>query len=151
MDPGGQCPRAGAVAVSRENVEIVRSVYEAASRGDTAAVIDVYDPEVEYDFSQSPFASMFKRTVYRGHEGLSAFFRELYDEAWRDVVDDVEEIADAGQYVVTVVTSRGYGRASGVGVEKTHAGLWALRDGKVVRVAWFPSRAAAFKAAGLSG
>src|SRR5918992_184524 len=38
--------------MSRENVEIVRRVYEAAARRDSATVLALYDPEVELDNSR---------------------------------------------------------------------------------------------------
>lgn len=35
--------------MSEENVEIVRRLFDAAARGDAAAVLACYDPEVEID------------------------------------------------------------------------------------------------------
>jgi hypothetical protein len=52
--------------------------------------------------------------------------------------------------VVAVVLRHARGRASGVDVEAPLALLWTLRDRKVIRVAWFGSRAEALEAAGLS-
>jgi ketosteroid isomerase-like protein len=37
--------------MSRENVEIVRRLYEAINRRDPATVLELYDPEVEADFT----------------------------------------------------------------------------------------------------
>ncbi len=73
--------------MSRENVEIVRGVYEAIAQGDPMAVLAAYDPEVEWDFSQGPLG--------------------------RSVEDHCDELIDAGDKVVSVVTSTGTGRASG--------------------------------------
>ena len=44
----------------------------------------------------------------------------------------------------------GRGRGSGVEVEGRESALWTLRDGKVVRYAWFHEPADALEAAGLS-
>jgi ketosteroid isomerase-like protein len=136
--------------MSQENVEIVRKVYDAVARRDTDAVLTLYDPEVEWDFSRHPFRGLMGGDVSHGHEGLRRWFREWY-EAWETLEDNLAELIDAGDKVISVVTTRGRGRASGVEVELTrHAGVWTIRDGKIVRVVWFRTRADALKAAGLS-
>jgi hypothetical protein len=65
------------------------------------------------------------------------------------VEDDCEELIDAGEHVISVVTSRARGRVSGLEVECT--GVWTIHEGKVVRVEWFESREEALEAAGLTG
>jgi ketosteroid isomerase-like protein len=103
--------------MSQQNVEIVRRVYEAAARRDTAAVFSLYDSDVEWDGSQSRWAEVLQATPrFRGHEELRKFFRQ-YFEMWEGFEDDLEELIDAGDHVISVVTSRGRGRASGVEVE----------------------------------
>ena len=131
--------------MSRENVEIVRRVYEAAARRDTATVLDLYHPEVELDASRFAIDT----GVYRGHDGLRSLFREWH-EAWGSIEYDYEELIDAGERVISVVTRHARGRASGVEVERPFALLWTLREGRVVRVVWFLDRAEALEAAGLS-
>jgi ketosteroid isomerase-like protein len=135
--------------MSRENVEVVRRVYEAVARRDREAVLTLYGPDVEMDFSRSPFVSVFNRSVYRGHAGIRSLFRERQDDAWRDIVDELNEVIDAGEQVISVVMTRGRGRTSGAEVARTHAAVWTIRDGKVVRVEWFPTREEALEAVGL--
>jgi len=136
--------------MSQENVEIVCQVYDAVARQDTERVFALYDPEVELDGSQSPYRDLGIGGVYRGHDGLRMFFRE-YQEPWESIEDDCEELIDAGEHVVSVVHSRARGRASGAEVEsRAQYGLWTIREGKVVRVAWFKTRGKALEAAGLS-
>jgi ketosteroid isomerase-like protein len=131
------------------NVEIVRRIYDAVARGDNATVLAAYDAEVEVDFSRSPFREVLDCPIFYGAEGLRSFIRERY-EAWETVADQLEELIDAGEQVVTVVISRGRGRTSGAEVEQTHYGVWTLQGGKVIRVAWLGTRAEALGAAGLS-
>jgi ketosteroid isomerase-like protein len=137
--------------MSEENVEIVRRVFEAAARRATEAVLALYDPEVEFDNTHGPAqALMGGRRVYHGYEGLRAIFREWY-EAWDEVEADLKELIDAGERVISVQTYRGRGRASGAEVQWPDlAGVWTIHEGKIVRVAWFPTRAAAVEAAGAS-
>jgi ketosteroid isomerase-like protein len=135
--------------MSRENLEIVRHVYEAVDRGDNGAVLAAYEPDVEMDFTQSPLVALFKQDVYKGHDGLRSFFRERYEEAWGTIEDVCEELVDAGgDHVVSVIRTRGRGRVSGAEVEIVHAGLWTLRGDKIVRLRMFGSREDALAAAG---
>jgi ketosteroid isomerase-like protein len=136
--------------MSEENVEIVRRLFEAVARNDNAAVLAAYDPNVECDFSESPLAGLVGSTVYRGHDGMRNMVRDRY-EAWETMEDDCQELIDAGERVISDVISRGRGRSSGVDVELRHYGVWTIRDGKIVRVAWFYSREDALEAAGLRG
>jgi ketosteroid isomerase-like protein len=135
--------------MSEENVEIVRAVYDGVSTGDAEAVLALYDTDVEWDFTKSPFRPMLKRDLYRGHEGIRDLIRERY-EGWFEVADDLIELIDAGDQVVSVIRTRGSGRRSGASVEMTYAGVWTISDRKVSRVVWLDSRAEALQAAGLS-
>jgi ketosteroid isomerase-like protein len=67
-----------------------------------------------------------------------------------EVADEVEDLIDAGDQVVSVQTSHARGRASGVAVDLAHfAAVWTIRQGKIVRVALFTTRADALAAVGL--
>jgi uncharacterized protein len=134
--------------MSEENVEIVRRLYEAVGRDDSATVLALYDPDVEFDFSRSPLGNFMERGVYHGYDGIRTWNRERY-EAWESVEETCEGLIDHGEYVVSTVTSRGRGRSSGADVAWTHYGVWTFREGKIVRVAWFRTREDAFEAAGL--
>jgi ketosteroid isomerase-like protein len=135
--------------MSEENVEIVRRLYEAAAQRDTATVYSIYDPSIEWDASRTERGTITGRVVHR-HSGLKKWLREWYG-AWEDIHDELEEVIDAGDnQVVSVMTQRGRGRGSGVEVEDSLATIWTFRDGRVVRVIWYPTRQEALKAAGLS-
>ena len=135
--------------MSQENVEVVRRVYEAAAGRDAETVLALYDPEVELDASALGVAGIGDvGGVYRGHEGLKSFFREWH-EAWGNIKYDYEELIDAGDQVVSVVTRHARGRASGVEVERPAALVWTLGEGKVLRLVWFLTREEALEAAGL--
>ena len=135
--------------MSQENVEVVRQVFEASARGDRDAVLALYDPDVEWDASRTqPGLGEFADVVH-GHEGIREFFRR-WREAWGRDEYRSEELIDAGDAVVSVVTQVGEGRASGVPITRLLAGVWTIRDGQIVKVVWFPTRDEALKAAGLT-
>jgi ketosteroid isomerase-like protein len=133
--------------MSRENVELVRQIFDAAGRRDAATVFALYDPEVEWDASRSPLPRLVGGSTLRGHKGLQAFFRER-DEAFQNILDECEELIDFGEAVISVVTTRGRGRTSGIEAEQRMAAVWTIRDGRAVRVVWFPSRQEALEAVG---
>jgi ketosteroid isomerase-like protein len=135
-------------AMSQENVEIVRTVYERTTRGKGANTLDLYDPEVEV-VAGGALGHLVGGGIYHGHDGVRQFYRSYYD-AWEHVSYDVRELIDAGEQVVSVVTNRGRGRASGVALEWQVPGVWTFRNGKIARVVWFSSRAEALEAVGLS-
>jgi ketosteroid isomerase-like protein len=136
--------------MSQENVEIVRRAFDAGARRDAATVLKCYDPKVEFDGSRSPFPRLVGGgRVYHGHEGIQSFFRER-GEVMENIEDDYEELIDAGEQVISVVSTRARGRASGIEVElKNYGAVWTIRDGKIVRVVWFETRAEALESAGL--
>jgi ketosteroid isomerase-like protein len=137
--------------MSEENVEIVRRVYDAAARRDAATVLALYDPEVELDVSRLGVVGIAGGVggVYHGHKGLRAIFDDWH-EAYGEIEYSYDELIDAGEHVISVVTRHARGRASGAEVERPFALLWTLREGKVIRVVWFLNRAEALEAARLS-
>jgi ketosteroid isomerase-like protein len=134
--------------MSQENVEVVRRIYESSARHDAETVLSLYDPDLEIESIRVPLTQLIGGDTIRGHEGMRVFFRERA-EAWEEIEDECEELIDAGHEVISVVTVRGRGRTSGVVVETRMAGVWTIRDGKVVRVVWLPTRDEALEAVGL--
>jgi ketosteroid isomerase-like protein len=133
-----------------EHVEVVRRVYDAATRRDREAVLALYDPDVEWDGSRSRWSEvMIGPPRLRGHAQLEAFFRN-YHETWEDLEDELVDLFDAGGgRVISVVNTRARGRASGIEVLwEGNAGLWTVRDGRVTRVVWFATVEDALGAAG---
>jgi ketosteroid isomerase-like protein len=135
--------------MSRENVELVRRLYEAIERRDIATVLELYDPEVEADFSQSPYGELTGGTVvYRGHDGIRRLARD-WNDAWESVEYSLTNVVDAGEHVISAVTYRGRGRSSGAEVERTDYAVWTVRQRRIIRVIWLLNRSDALKVAGL--
>jgi ketosteroid isomerase-like protein len=137
--------------VSREDVEVVRRVYEAVAHRDAAAVFDLYHPDVVLDGTRLPESRLGGASTglpARGHEGLRNLNR-AWSEAWEHYEDRCEELIDAGDCVISVVTRLGRGRASKIDVSTSRAGVWTVRDDKVVEVVWFTSVDEARQAAGV--
>ncbi len=89
------------------------------------------------------------RGHYRGVGGIANWLRDLYD-AWETFEMNADEVIDAGNdQVITVLHARGCGRTSGIEVEHRPAGVGTLRQGKIVRIVWYPTREEALEVAGL--
>jgi ketosteroid isomerase-like protein len=139
--------------MSEENVEIVRQVFDAVARRDTATILALYDPKVEVNFSPGTLADRIvgaEAGTFRGHEGLRAFDRELR-QAFQEFETNCEELISAGERVVSVSRYRGRGRSSGLKVDgPPQFGIWTIWGGRITRVDWFDERGEALRAAGLS-
>jgi ketosteroid isomerase-like protein len=133
--------------MSEENVEVVRSVYEAAARRDDVTPFELYAPGIEWEVGKRRAAVGFSR-VYRGHQGVRQFWRDALD-AFDEMGFELEELIDAGDQVLAVVREREVGRSSGVPLEQRVYAVWTLRDGKIVRMQAFDQRAEAEREAGL--
>jgi len=131
--------------VSRENVEVVRGIWEADRQRDARAVRAAYAPEVEWEDTTGLWGDW---GTSRGPDGIQAAWRRWY-EAFEDVRFEWDEVTDAGDDVVVTYRARARGRGSGAVVDQAFTLIWSLRAGKVVRIRAYADRADALGAAGL--
>jgi ketosteroid isomerase-like protein len=135
--------------VSRENVEVVRGIYEGWALGDPETM-RLIDPAIEV-FPDPRSAWPGIEPSYRGHEGLGRYLRSIYD-AFSEYRAEAEDIRDAGDRVVTLAIERARGKQSGVPVNIRHtAHVWTLSGGRAVRLDVNWDRDEALRAAGLEG
>jgi uncharacterized protein len=129
----------------RENIELLRRLYEAFARADRAAVRDLLALEMEVrDRESQP-----DRAVYTGPEGFEKLI-ETNMEAFAELELEPEEFVDAGEWsVIATLRQRVRGRQSGAEVECRVFHLWEVRAGKAVTLEIFADKEKAFKAADL--
>jgi ketosteroid isomerase-like protein len=128
--------------MSRSNVEIVRRAVEHFRRTREPPCEDL-DPEFEIHDYDIPDGG-----VYRGPDGWRKWIAQ-FGEVWESYTSESEEIIDAGDdHVVEVVRLSARGR-HGITVERQDGIVYALRDGKLLRLDYYGSRAEALQAAGL--
>lgn len=133
--------------MSQENVELVQKVFDAYSRGDLPAMLDLTAPAFEFHPSGQ---FMDTQAIYRGHEGWTEFWH-MFHAAWESITISVNRIEDLGEQVLVLGTFHGRGRGSGVEVTRKTAWLQTVRDGLVVQVRAFERWDEGLEAAGLSG
>jgi ketosteroid isomerase-like protein len=129
--------------VDPENAELVRSLIERFNSGDREIREEEIDPEGEVH-------SALTGDVYRGHEGLRAWMREIDDQfdTWRLSVDELTDLSDGR--ILGLGRIHAKGRGSGIELDTEVAWIFEFRDHRLLRMATYFSREAAIDAAGAS-
>ena len=128
----------------QENVEVVRRAYEALEQTGMAGFLEFCTPEIEYRVRYDlPDAG-----TYHSHDGLRALATD-----WQNLFEEFrikpDELIDAGDSVVAMMRISGRGATSGVDTGNPYAAVFSVREGKLWRIADYPTRKEALEAAGL--
>ncbi len=133
--------------MSQKNVQAFRRALEAYNRRDIEALLDAFDPLAEtHPLTLTMFGQ--EATVYRGHEGIRQFVRDI-DEVMSEVQVRALEVRDLGDRLVANGHLEARGRTSGAPVEAQVGWLVEFKDGRVIRMSDHPNLAAALAAAGV--
>jgi ketosteroid isomerase-like protein len=130
--------------MSKENLEIVRRMWDAFLAADFQTALSFYAADVEWDGTNLPDGQ-----IGRGHEAILDHVTR-WAEAWDDWTVDVERIVEAGSDQVIVFTRERGQSDSGLTMDERHSELYTLRDGKIMRRQGFSDPGQALQAAGLS-
>jgi ketosteroid isomerase-like protein len=110
--------------MSRDDIEVVKAIYERWRRGDPAA--ELLDPEIEWS-TPHPDAS-----GLHGREEVLAFLRR-YAGTFEDYSMELDEIRDLGDHrVLARFSESGRGKGSGVETHLSATGVWTIRDGRAI-------------------
>jgi hypothetical protein len=90
-------------------------VFDALERPD-AAVRALWHPDVEFDVSRDIWGALVGGGRYRGVDGVRSWMLDLYS-GWEKMDLTCEELIDAGEQVISVLSVRGRGRVSGIELE----------------------------------
>jgi ketosteroid isomerase-like protein len=132
--------------MSRENVELVRRLYEDGmfDRDPERLVHEFASPDIEY---VNPPEAV-EPGVRRGPAEVVEAMRnssELFDSSGHEL----HELFDGGDAVVAAVSFRTRGRQSRIELVQEEAHTWTLREGRIVRFEWGRDLGAALEAVGL--
>ncbi len=134
--------------MSQENVEVFKRAFDAINRRDAEALVAELDPEVEWH-SAILMAMGGKQTVYRGHEGVREWLRDLYGTL-SEFQAEYPDIRDLGDRTVAIGRVRARGRASEAEIESPHGTVTEFKNGKGIRIRTYLDPNEALAAAGLS-
>src|ERR1700752_4359702 len=130
--------------MSQENVDVVRSLYEAFNREDWDTVLEPVAPDFVLDMSRSIGPQ--QRGMYK-RDQLRSFLEELGGtfESFRIDPDEFIE-ADAQGVVPQTAPARG---RDGIGAKARTTLVYTFRDGALTRMVMYQGRREALEAAGL--
>ena len=116
--------------MSEANVDVIKSAYDNFARGDIDAVLNLFDPQIEWIEPDVP------GLPFRGaHRGPQAVAQEVFAVAgeFDDFRSDAIEYIDAGDTVVVRSHFTGRGKSTGRELDSDSVQLFTLHDGKVAR------------------
>jgi ketosteroid isomerase-like protein len=127
--------------VSRQNVDVVRRIYEAFAAHRFPA------EHLAEDFAWETQPEQPGADTHRGHAAVRAYFREWVG-GWHDAKSEVERVFDRDDRVIVLVHGRYRLSETGLPVEQDYGHIWTMRGAKAIH-AKPVSRAEALTAAGL--
>jgi ketosteroid isomerase-like protein len=113
--------------------ELVREAFEAFSRDDIDAVLELCAPDVVVRDPQRT------GTTFRGPDGLRRFFEE-WMENWEEYRSEPVELTEIGDAILVRAHQTGRGKLSGIEITQDLFVTLRLRDGKFVEYGIYTSR-----------
>jgi ketosteroid isomerase-like protein len=135
-----------AQAMSEENVEVVRRSFDAIARGELDALLELYDPKIEF---QPLTGTRVESGGYRGHAGVRKYFAEAA-EVWDEVRPVAGDVRTIGDEVVVFGHCAIRGKASRIATTSPTAWVVTVCDGMITRHRVYRTNDEALEAAGLS-
>ena len=127
--------------MSRENVELVREMYEAYLAGDAERALAKIHPEVRVDFSDRPDAG-----VRHGRQAL-AELSSSWQDSFEHYTEELDEVREIGDFVCLITTQRGRTKGSDFEITDQVAFLVEVTDGQVTALTGYTSPEEAMAAA----
>jgi ketosteroid isomerase-like protein len=144
--------------MSREDVELVRRVYDANGpfwlplQADEERVLldelfgELYDEQIEI---RMPADYPEGAQLLIGRRGMVDVIALLRD-SWTSWRFEAERYIDAGEYVVAFIKVVAEGEHSGLAAVQKTAHVWTTRDGRLASIQIYRDRAQALEATGVS-
>jgi ketosteroid isomerase-like protein len=129
--------------MSQENIEIVRNFLKVWNAGDMEGVHELYDPEAVMEATPDwpepgPFV---------GRDAVMQQFSQARAAFDSDSVEFLSDLVAVGDRVIVRLAWHGFGRGPQSDMEWTN--IFAIREGKIIRVDYFWDHAEALEAVGL--
>ena len=131
--------------MSRENVEVVRTMWAAYARGDWGASLEAYSEDTVWDDTRyRPDGA-----VHQGHDALVDLVR-TWRGTWERYQAQAEDVLDAGgDKVAAVLRETGEGKGGGVELTNRWGLVLTVRGGKIVHTTVYRTPEEALEAVGL--
>ena len=131
--------------MSQENVELVRQLIHAFNRRDLSAMIDSFDPGIEW----APVGpAAVERSVYRGRDEVSDGLTSTW-ETWEVFQLEEQDVRDLDDSILWLGRARLRGGTSHVELDQEFALHLQVEGGQFIRIQGFLAWQEAFESAGL--
>ena len=132
--------------MSRENVEVVRSAFEAWNRDDLEGALTLIHPDAVFKVPDGVFLGI--EGEFHGHTGVREYW-QANKEPWQYYKSHIERTLEAGDIVVLGVRLEGVGKESGAHVDLPFANVFEVADGLITKLVTYASFGDALEAVGL--
>ena len=114
--------------MSKENVALIRGIYDAFAKGDVPAVLGAMSPKIVWNEAENfPYAD---KNPYVGPDAIvQGVFMRLATE-WDGFAVAPEEFLDAGDTIVVLGRYRGAYKSTGKSQSTQMVHVWRVKDGK---------------------
>lgn len=124
--------------MTQQNVDVVKSAYDAFGRGDIPGVVAVFDPGIEW---VAPVGSYRIGGVHKGADAIVKNFFMVLGELWETLTVTPQEFIDDGDRVIVLGKVTGKARARGGTVDSPYVHIFEFKNGKVTRFEEFEDTA----------
>jgi ketosteroid isomerase-like protein len=128
--------------MSQDNLEIVRRSFETFNARDVEGLVSLCAEECEF----LPLRAQLEGIVYRGHQGVRQFVRDM-DEDWEAFRIDPLEFHERWERVAVIGQIGALGQ-SGVEIDSTAGFVFELSQGRIRRITSHSDPEAALEAVG---
>lgn len=128
--------------MSQENVELIRSGFDAINRRDFDHATSLVSDDFEIN-------SAITNQTYQGPDAVRRVFEDLL-AAFGEHQMVIEETIATGDQVVVMFRLEVSGRGSGLPLSQSVAQVWSFQDGLAIRCRSYLDRREALASAGLS-
>lgn len=114
---------------SSNNLNIVKRLYAAFTRGDAQGALEELDENIEWNEAEN--FTYADRNPYRSPAEIAdgVFGRLVTD--WKEYEATPSEYLDAGDVIIALGKSKGINAASGKKMDAQFAHIWRLSEGKI--------------------
>ena len=114
--------------MSEQDVSTMRTAYEAFNRADIPAVLEAFDPQIEW---HEPGGGRAPQGTFSGSESVANDVFARVPENFDEFEAQPDAFIDAGEHLVVVGNFRAKSKA-GRQMQARYAHVWRMRDGKAV-------------------
>ncbi|MBL8551123.1 MAG: nuclear transport factor 2 family protein [Hyphomonadaceae bacterium] len=134
--------------MSKENVALIRGIYEAFGAGDIPGAFGRMSPGIVWNEAENfPYAD---KNPYVGPDAVGAGVFARIGAEWDGFTPGPEEFLDAGDAVVVLCRYKGTFKATGKSINAQVAHVWRVENGKAASFQQYADTLQVARACGLA-